>query len=351
MFPVVEISPNSKGVGSKLIKFGLTVLAGGSRFSHTIFLGDSNDIYKRLFGLEKMVKSSTAITRLFNKIETFKDSIKLSEDLWSYTLDRIIPFEKIKSDRLNFDSKVITRYGKQEGAEKGYNAKNKGRVSHHPNMAFLGASKYIVNFWNRSGKSSSGNGVVEFLKETLARLGDRLSIKTCICDSGYYNIDLFKHLESIKIDYITGVPFHQTLQRVFLEQEDWLEVEKGICVTSFEFEHEAKNWDKKRRYVLIRQDKELKEKAKGKQLNLFKEDDDLAKYRYSCLITSLSDSPLEVWRAYRKRADDENIIKENAYGFGLEGFSLNSFYATEAAMLIRVLFYNLINFFRAEMLL
>ena len=71
---------------------------------------------------------------------------------------------------------MITRYGKQEGAEKGYNAKNKGRVSHHPNMAFLGASKYIVNFWNRSGKSSSGNGVVEFLKETLARLGDRLSI-------------------------------------------------------------------------------------------------------------------------------------------------------------------------------
>ena len=57
MFPVVEISLNSKGVGSKLIKFGLTVLAGGSRFSHTVFLSDSNDIYKRLFGLEKMVKS------------------------------------------------------------------------------------------------------------------------------------------------------------------------------------------------------------------------------------------------------------------------------------------------------
>ena len=45
MFPVVEILPNSKGVGSKLIKFGLTVLAGGSRFSHAVFLSDSNDIY------------------------------------------------------------------------------------------------------------------------------------------------------------------------------------------------------------------------------------------------------------------------------------------------------------------
>ena len=72
MFPVVEISPNSKGVGSKLINFDLTVLAGGSRFSHTIFLSDSNDIYKRLFSLEKMVKSSTAITRLFNNTNPIK---------------------------------------------------------------------------------------------------------------------------------------------------------------------------------------------------------------------------------------------------------------------------------------
>ena len=350
MFPVVETSPNSKGVASKLIKFGLTVLVGGNRFSHTIFLGDSNHIYERLFGLKKMVKSSTAITRLFNKIKTFEDSMKLSESLWSYTFNEIIPFKKIQSDYLNFDSKVITRYGEQEGAEVGYNPKKKGRVSHHPNMAFLNESKYIVNFWNRSGNSSSGNGVVEFLKETLTRLGDRLSIKACICDSGYYKIDLLKHLESIQIDYIVGVPFYQTLQRVFLEQKDWLEVEEGLCVTSFEFEHKSKNWDKKRRYILIRQDKKLKEKAKGKQLNLFKEDDDLSKYRYTCLITSLSDSPLEVWRTYRKRANDENIIKENTYDFGLEGFSLNNFYATEAAMLIRILFYNLINFFRNEIL-
>jgi hypothetical protein len=57
-----------------------------------------------------------------------------------------------------------------------------------------------------------------------------------------------------------------------------------------------------------------------------------------------------VWRNYRSRAGDENIIKENTYDFGLEGFSLDNFYATEAAMLIRVLFYNIINFFRSEIL-
>ncbi len=74
IFPVTEISPNSKGVYSKVLKFGLTVLAGGSRFTHSIFLGDSDKIYKNIFAVEKMVKSSTAITRMFNKIDTMAKS-------------------------------------------------------------------------------------------------------------------------------------------------------------------------------------------------------------------------------------------------------------------------------------
>ena len=65
---MVEISPNSKGVYSKLLKFGLTVIAGGKRFAHSVFLGDSDKIFKELFGVEKMVSSSTAITRLLQKL-------------------------------------------------------------------------------------------------------------------------------------------------------------------------------------------------------------------------------------------------------------------------------------------
>ena len=109
IMPIYEASPNSKGVYSKVLKYGLTVLAGGDRFAHSIYLGDSDEIYKSLFGVKKMVKSSTAITKLFNKIKTFKVSQKLSEALWKYTFEKIIPFSSsIKEDYLNFDSKVIT---------------------------------------------------------------------------------------------------------------------------------------------------------------------------------------------------------------------------------------------------
>lgn len=38
---------------------------------------------------------------------------------------------------LDLDSIVITRYGEQEGAKKGYNPNKRGRLSHHPLIAFV----------------------------------------------------------------------------------------------------------------------------------------------------------------------------------------------------------------------
>jgi hypothetical protein len=38
---------------------------------------------------------------------------------------------------IDIDSTVITRYGNQEGAKKGYNPKKMGRNSHHPLIAFI----------------------------------------------------------------------------------------------------------------------------------------------------------------------------------------------------------------------
>ena len=350
IFPVIEISPNSKGVYSKLLKFGLTVIAGGKRFAHSVFLGDSNKIFKELFGVKKMVSSSTAITRLFNKIMDMEISSNFSIDLWNYIDERIIPFNRIKEDYINFDSKVITRYGNQDGTAVGYNSKKKGRKSHHPQIAFMNESKYIINFWNRDGSSSSGNGITNFLRETLDRIDGKLKIKGCIGDTGFYKIDLIEYLEGQSIPYILGVPFYQIIQKEIPKVLDWIEVAPGISVSEFQFQHKDEKWNKDRRYTIVRQEKEVAKNAKGKQLSFFEDDYEISRYRYSCHVTSMDLKPVDIWRTYRSRAGDENIIKENTYDFGLEGFALDNFYATEAAMLVRILFYNIINFFRREIL-
>jgi Transposase DDE domain group 1 len=53
---------------------------------------------------------------------------------------------------------------------------------------------------------------------------------------------------------------------------------------------------------------------------------------------------------YGPRANDENTIKELKEDFALGGFSMKKFYAVEAAMVLRVLMYNLFLLFRHEFL-
>ena len=48
-------------------------------------------------------------------------------------------------------------------------------------------------------------------------------------------------------------------------------------------------------------------------------------------VTSLDLAPEEVWRLYNGRSDSENRIAELKNDFGINGFCLDPFYATEAA--------------------
>jgi len=63
-------------------------------------------------------------------------------------------------------------------------------------------------------------------------------------------------------------------------------------------------------------------------------------------MTSLDLPMVEVWRLYRGRADCENRIKELKADFGLDAFNMRVFWATEAALGMTMLAYNLMSLFR-----
>ena len=351
IFPVEESSPNGTGVFAKLLRFGLTVLAGGKRFSHGMFLAGSEKIYAAEFGVKRLPSSTSALTRFFGKISSWQKSVALAEGLWQYQFERMIPWKKIGEDYLTLDTTVIVRYGEQEGARKGPNPKKKGRPSHHPILAFLNRSGYVVNLWNRSGNTASGNGCVEFAKETLARLGDRLKLLGCLADSGFYRIELIQYCEARALEYVIAAPLSQVLQRAIYQLTNWQRVDEGIEVAEFEFQHQDPKWERARRYVVVRQRAVAgKTPPTGRQLSLYLDDAEWRHYRFGAYLTSSLKNPEQLWRTYRLRAADENIVKESKSDFGLEGFCLVKFYATEAAMLVRALFYNLITLFRREVL-
>lgn len=344
IMPIRETSPNAMEADEKILGFMTLLLSGANRFSHLLYVGDPESI-KSLFGLNRLPLAGTTLTRYFNKIKTMWESDQVSEGVWNY-IKGIVDWGRIKSDWLSFDSTVVTRYGKQEGAEKGYNPAKKGRPSHHPLLAFLNESRMVLNIWNRSGNTSSGNNIIDFFLSVYARVQDLITIKGILADSGFYNEKFIQTIESKKLKFIITAQLYYTLQREIYPHDKWREIEPGLWISEFEFKHDG--WEKSRRYIVVRQSIKQRKEALGKQLRLFEVETE--NYRYGCWVTNMDADPLEVWRTIRQRSNDENTIKEVKEDLAFCGFSMNSFYATEVAMLIRLLLYNLLLVFRTTFL-
>jgi hypothetical protein len=342
IYPVKESSNNSTGVYSKLISLFMSVLNGGTRFSHINYMENGIKIFERCFRVKRLVKSSTSITRYWNKYDRRSLNETLLYNMIRYYLRPLLASAKIGSDTLRFDSTVLTRFGRQEGAKKGYNPEKRGRPSNHPQLAFLG-SGYTVNLWNRSGNTRSANGIVQFYTQTRGFVED-IKIERVLADSGYYDREFFLKLEEDGLEYVIAAPIHQFFQRIVYQLSDWTQVDDGIEVGEFRYSHHHESWGGERRYVVVRQEIRRRPRATGKQLSLFKDEDYGKEYRHSLYVTNNNEaSPHDIWCHYRPRANVENIIENLKDGFGFSAFNTKSFWATEAVLMtICLILHNLV---------
>jgi hypothetical protein len=344
--PITERSPNSMGVYGKVAAYAAMVFAGAERFSHLVYLGNK-EVLAKIFGVKRLPDAATTITRMFHKLKDVKAGDVLSRNIWTY-LSRFIPWSAIREDWLTFDSSIVPRYGEQEGAKKGYNPTKHGRPSHSPLMAFLNKSKYVVHLWNRSGNVAPWNNILAFFAASYERVHTRIRVLGVIADSGFYLKQFIEKLEEEKLTYIIAVRLIQPLQRKIYSLTDWKEIAQGLSVSEFSFM--PLGWAKERRYIVVRQNITRRKKAMGKTLPLFAHEVEIKDYRYSVWITSSKDAAYDIWTMCKPRANDENTIKELKEDYALGGFSMKKFYAVEAAMVLRVLMYNLFLLFRHEFL-
>lgn len=344
IMPIKETSPNAMKTEEKILSFMTLLLTGGRRYSHLLYVGDPESI-KSLFGLKRVPLAGTTLSRYFNKIKTMWAAEQISEGVWEF-IKGVVDWKKIESDWLSFDSTVVTRYGEQEGAKKGYNPSKKGRPSHHPLLAFLNESRMVLNIWNRPGNTSSSNNINAFFESVYARIQGLIKIKGVLADAGFYLQKFIQKIESKNLKYVITAKLYYPLQKKIYAHDTWEEIEPGLWVSEFDFEHDG--WETSRRYVVTRQSIKQREKALGKTLSLFELETE--NYRYGCWVTNMTADPLTVWRTIRQRSNDENTIKEFKEDLAFCGFSMKSFYATEAALLIRLFLYNLLGVFRTTFL-
>jgi Transposase DDE domain group 1 len=319
-----------------LTQFMLSVWCGANRFEHAE-VTRHDAVLQRLFGFARMANFK-ALLRLFQR---FNQPIceRVFGRLYAWLFGQL----QVNDLTLDLDSTVMTRYGAQQGASKGYNSAKPGRHSHHPLMAFVADTRMVANFWLRPGNSHTANNASAFLQASLQHLGGK-RVRLLRADSGFSEHKFLCDLEQRQMHFIVALRLQQPLQRALASQAGWWTLDEGIELTSFDYQ--SASWDHPRRVVGIRQHAKVRAQAKGKTLSLFADDPVQGQYRYGALVTDLDLPAQEVWRTYRGRADCENRIKELKYDFAAGSLCTADFWATEASLSAVMLAYNLMSLFR-----
>ncbi len=150
---------------------------------------------------------------------------------------------------IDVDSTVDTVCGRQEGSAKGYNPKKKGARSYHPQIAFLAETKEILQAWFRTGNAFTSNGVVEFTKQLLAHLPNRMRI-VFRGDSGYFVGDLLELLDTRGHGYLIKVKLKNLVAR--LAEQTWVAIKGQPDWEQCEFQYRCIGWSRSRSFVAVR---------------------------------------------------------------------------------------------------
>lgn len=125
----------------------IAVVAGARRFAHSSMLRADRGLQAPL-GMKRFPTDGT-IRNLFKRF-TPGMVVQMYEPLWAWQLERLPQREG------GYSLDLVERYGRQQGARKGYNPKKHGWVSHHPLLAVLDEAHFILHGWLRSGTRGGG---------------------------------------------------------------------------------------------------------------------------------------------------------------------------------------------------
>jgi Transposase DDE domain group 1 len=326
-------SPNATPAPDLALGFMTGVLAGAKKLTQVAHLRQ-DPLLPELLGI-KRIGSQSAYSRFFPSFKSAPANSQHFGGLWRWSLDRLR--SRKEGYTLDVDStQLLHEDGHQkEGVKTGHTCRGCKRA-YHPLLAILAEPKLVAGFWLRPGNTRCDSNVLAFLQELLARVPHWLKIKLIRADSGFCYEPLLGLLESLCLPYIVVARMYGPVRSLIRNTTQWQATDlPGTEVA--EVMHQEWGWTKPRRVILIRHRQKDRPEAGGKLLV------DCPGYVHQALVTSLplEIAAFEVWHRYNGRAASENVIRELDECFALPQLCLKKFYATEAAMSLAVLSYNL----------
>ena len=322
---------------SDVIQLTVVGLIGGGLSMAKITAVWADSVLRKVAGWTK-IPVATTTQRIFKEVNDEQisqlESVNhtLRAQLWRRALRSGVSKVGIKPVHwIDVDSTVDTVCGHQEGSAKGYNPKKRGAKSYHSQLAFLAESKEIIHAWFRTGSAYTSNGVVEFTKQLLAHLPNRMRI-IFRADSGYFVGTLMDLLDKRGHGYLIKVKL-KNLSGI-LESQNWSPIEGQRAWEQCDFKYSCGGWSQARRFVAVRT---LNEKPENTvQADIW----GMQEYDYFCYVTTEKLSPWQAHKTYGARATCETWIEESKGQMGLGKIRTKSFLANAALFHCAVLAYN-----------
>ena len=319
--PLRYSSPNASRPRDVLGTPMLGILAGAKRYAHIAGVR-SDAVAVKALGLRSMVSEDSVRRALLSSVRE--------------ALDR--PWV------LDMDATVKPLYGRQEGAEVGYNPHKSGRPSHVLHTFWVGNLRLVLDAVLSSGKQhSSGHA-----KAAMARLLDELGDKAPALvrgDCGYSNEDIIDVCEQRELRYLLRLRKTANVKRLIerlFRREDWTRAtDASQGWQAIEDELRLSGWSKARRVVVLR--RRIKHEANG-QLVLAQPHDEVHDnaqvWEYTVLATNAAYDIAAIGQLYRDRCDCENGFDELKNQWGWGGFNTQDMHRSQVTVRAGALVYN-----------
>jgi hypothetical protein len=319
--PWALTSPNAPKKRDLLGTVLLSVLAGHRRYAHITALR-CDPVNPPLLGMRK-VCSEDAVRRGLAKIDE-KAGLAWLQNHLDYCTAPLLSEPWV----LDMDSTVKTLYGRQEGAEIGYNPHKPGRPSHVYHTYMLSSLRLVLRVDVLPGDEHNVAHATDGLWTLLDHLGPARRPTLLRGDKSWGIERVMARAEREGLGYLFRLRMTANVRRSLeraMRQSDWAEAGQGW--QGKETSLRLVGWSRHRRIVLLRRtlarDLAITDQANPVQPRLtFAEiGPDKAVWEYAALVTSLDNEILTLGQLYRDRADSENGFDELKNQWGWGGFT------------------------------
>ena len=253
------------------------------------------------------------------------------------------PEKGVHSITIDVDQSARAIHGRQQGAKKGYSAKDRNSKLFQVVVWTVRETKTVFKLELLSGEKHSGNDFlnrIQKVMDSLKKLGVEITV---VCDSGYENIAVFEYLNSIKVQFLFAIKQIETVKkRGKYAKKKTVKKKKGEIATILK-----ERILKTKNEFLFRQIFVQNKIACDEFGQLTFENFESNEFT-NVFVTNLNLSKSNVYELYKKHAQVETIIEELKNEFHLAISHNHKFEFNQAMSQIAAIAYNVKNMFLSD---